>query len=69
MIKDFTHKAILEPPYSKKRGPRKKFKSYLSLNLEEQMYQNLVKLSEKNNETMSEIVRRALNKEIERGRG
>jgi FixJ family two-component response regulator len=33
------------------------------------MYQNLVKLSEKNNETMSEIVRRALNKEIERGRG
>ena len=50
--------------YKTKKGVRKQFDKYITLNMKEIMYADLVKFSNKNGETMSDFIRRAVGKEI-----
>ena len=50
------------------KGPRKQFHKYVTLNMKEQMYQDMVKVSNDKEETMSDLMRRAIGKEIERNK-
>ena len=50
----------------KNKGPRKRFHKHLTLNMKEKMYQDLLKVAEKDDETMSDVARTAIKKEIER---
>jgi len=49
-----------------RRGVRKRFNKYVTLNMTEDAYKNMVMVSNKNSETMSSLMRRAISKEIER---
>jgi len=51
-----------------KKGPRKKFQKYVTLNMKEDMYNDMLNVSDKNDETMSDLMRRAIAKEIERNK-
>lgn len=51
-----------------RKGPRKKFEKYVTLNMKEEMYQDMYSISEKNDECMSDLMRRAIAKEIERNK-
>ncbi len=55
MLTDYKHK-----------GPRKQYSKYVTLNMKEKMYQDMVTTSIKKDETMSDLMRRAIGKEIER---
>ena len=52
----------------KTKGPRKQFQKYVTLNMKEQMYQDMVGVSNKNDETMADFMRRAIGKEVERNK-
>ena len=50
------------------KGPRKKFTKYVTLNIMKKTYDDMYEISDNNNETMSEFMRRAITKEIERNK-
>lgn len=50
----------------KHKGPRKRFQKYVTLNMKEQMYQDLLKVANDDDETMSDVMRTAIKKELER---
>ena len=52
----------------KNKGPGKRFGKYINLNITERMYKDLNEASSKNEETMAELMRRGIAKEIERSK-
>jgi len=52
----------------KNKGPGKRFGKYINLNITERMYKDLNEVSSKNEETMAELMRRGIAKEIERSK-
>jgi hypothetical protein len=51
-----------------RKGPRKQFQKYVTLNIKQKTYDDMVEVSNKNEETMSDLMRRAIQKEIERSK-
>ena len=51
---------------TKLKGTRKQFQKFVTLNMKTKMYTDMVNVSNKNDETMSDLMRRAISKEIER---
>ena len=52
--------------YETKTGPRKQFHKFVTLNMKKHMYNDVVRISNKNEETMSDFMRRSIQKEVER---
>ena len=54
--------------YKNKRGPKKRFGKFITLNVKERMYSDLLKAAEESDsdECMSDIARLGIKKELER---
>ena len=50
------------------KGPRKQFDKMINLNVKNKMYNDLCDVADKEEKTMSDIMRRAIQKEIERSK-
>ena len=52
--------------YETKCGPRKKYTKYVTLNMKSDMHKSMILNANKNDETISDFIRRSVKKEIER---